>query len=161
MIKLKEVTAVWYGKFEISCLTSITSILVVIWWNKSIIWACNPGKKNCSLKRKFKRKGFSKCHATEELCVTICKCKYLTKVVWKVISIWCIWDRARQSEIFTEFSVKISSKSHKSARYLARNAQRFQKFGWFLVDKFFELVSYDRSLGQVDDLAVFTVCTEN
>ena len=60
--------------------------------------------------------------------------------MWKVISIWCIWDRARQSEIFTEFSVKISSKSHKSARYLARNAQRFQKFGWFLVDKFFELV---------------------
>ena len=57
--------------------------------------------------------------------------------------------------------MKISSKSHKSARCLARNAQRFQKFGWFLVDKFFELVSYDRSLGQVDDLAVFTVCTEN
>ena len=60
--------------------------------------------------------------------MTICKCKYLTKVVWKVISIWCIWDRARQSEIFTECSVKISSKSRKSARYLARNAQRFQKF---------------------------------
>ena len=56
MIKLKEVTAVWYGKFEISCLTSITSILVVIWWNKSIIWACNPGKKTVPCKESLREK---------------------------------------------------------------------------------------------------------
>ena len=37
----------------------LTSILVVIWWNKSIIWACNPEKKDCFLQRKFKSKGFS------------------------------------------------------------------------------------------------------
>ena len=71
-------------------------------------------------------------------------------LVWKVISIWCIWDRARQSEIFTELSLKISSKSHKSAWYLVRNAQRFQKFGWFLVDKFFELVRILWSIARSD-----------
>ena len=70
--------------------------------------------------------------------------------MWKVISIWCIWDRARHSETFSEFSVKISSKSHKSAWYLVRNAQRFQKFGWFLVDKFFELVRILWSIARSD-----------
>ena len=70
--------------------------------------------------------------------------------MWKVISIWCIWDRARRSVTFSEFSVKISSKSHKSAWYLVRNAQRFQKFGWFLVDKFFELVRILWSIARSD-----------